>query len=102
MVHALNEAFFQRINMLDHAVQKNLAGEIAHDLMYADDDDRPSCRVRKLTGSTWGSIMPHCRVQYARTPSWPWTVPPSMPLGHSTSGVIVDNAPSMSRALNAA
>src|SRR5687767_9365393 len=44
----------------------------------------------------------HCRIQYSRTPSCPWTYPPSIPLGQATSGCIVANAPSMSRALNAA
>src|SRR5215217_553829 len=63
---------------------------------------RPSGCVLKAWGSTTGSMRSHWRVQYARTPSCPLTYPPSMPLGHSTSGCIIESTASMSRALNAA
>src|ERR1700730_16731678 len=40
--------------------------------------------------------MVHWRVQYSRTPSRPWTWPPSMPLAQATSSVSAPRTPSMS------
>ena len=40
-VHALDEAVFHGINMLDHAIHEHFAGEFAHDLMDADDHIHP-------------------------------------------------------------
>jgi len=37
-VHALNQTVFECVDMLDHSVQKRLAGQIAHNLMNADDN----------------------------------------------------------------
>ena len=36
--HALNKAVFQRINMLNHAVEQNLAFEISDDLVDSNGD----------------------------------------------------------------
>ena len=43
-VHALDEAAFQRVNVLDHAIKQQLAGRISHDLM--DSDDNAPCGIR--------------------------------------------------------
>src|SRR5215510_4412731 len=45
--------------------------------------------------------MLHCRVQYSRIPARPRTQPPSIALGHTTSGCMTVSTVSMSRALKA-
>jgi len=87
--------------MADHPIREHRSLQIEHHLMNFDHHTIGFLLFEAERFDLWID-QPPCRVQYARTASGLFTVPPSSPLAHSTSGCSSAKAVSRSRRLKAA
>ena len=47
-VHRLDQAVFQRVDVVDHTIEKDFTREFAHDLVNSDDDPARGIRCKRL------------------------------------------------------
>jgi len=66
-VHARDYSFAHQVEVLNHPIHQDIPRQVSHDLVHVNRHPPvPSTSI--LSGTTRGSIKPHWRVQYSRTP----------------------------------